>query len=81
MVISTQAEKHLGHPAGNIIVWMSLIIGQPLAGKHLKTFRFKIFKEIFESQVQLCYFPVLMYYHDFVVEHYGKNLLESFGTL
>jgi len=55
MVISTQAEKHLGHPAGNIIVWMSLIIGQPLA--------------------------VLMYYHDFVVEHYGKNLLESFGTL
>ena len=80
MVISTQAEKHLGHPAGNIIVWMSLIIGQPLAGKHLN-FAAQIFKEFFESQGQLCYFPVLMYYHDFVVEHYGKNLLESFGTL
>jgi len=55
MVISTQAEKHLGHPAGNIIVWLSLIIGQPMA--------------------------VLMYYHDFVVEHYGRNVLETFGTL
>ena len=55
MVISTQAEKNLGHPAGNIIVWLSLIIGQPMA--------------------------VLMYYHDFVVEHYGRNVLESFGTL
>jgi len=55
MVISTQAEKHLGHPAGNVIVWLSLIIGQPLA--------------------------VLMYYHDFVVEHYGRNVLETFGRL
>ena len=55
MIISTQAEKHLGPPVGNLIVWLSLIIGQPLA--------------------------VLMYYHDFVVDHYGQNVLESFGKL
>jgi len=55
IVISAQMEAHVGHPSGNLIVWLSLIIGQPLA--------------------------VLMYYHDFVVDHYGRNVLESFGTL
>ena len=55
MVISTYAETHFGPRAGNLIVWMSLIIGQPLA--------------------------VLMYYHDFVVDHYGQDVIESFGKL
>ena len=55
MIISKAAEVHVGPRAGNIIVWLSLIIGQPLA--------------------------LLMYYHDFVIEHYGKEDIQSFGKL
>jgi diacylglycerol O-acyltransferase-1 len=55
MFISTHAKKHLGPRAGNLVVWLSLIIGQPLA--------------------------LMMYYHDFVVAHYGSELIDTFGTL
>ena len=39
-------EKVLGPRFGNALVWLSLIVGQPLA--------------------------VMMYYHDYVVEHFGR---------
>jgi len=55
MEISSFAQRHMGNKAGNIIVWMSLIIGQPLA--------------------------LLMYYHDFVVEHYGTTEIQNFANL
>ena len=55
MVISKKMKKELGVRAGNLVVWLSLIIGQPLA--------------------------LMMYYHDFVVEHYGSELITTFGTM
>ncbi len=55
MFVSKMAVKFFGPRAGNLVVWMSLIIGQPLA--------------------------LMMYYHDFVVAHYGSDLIASFGTL
>lgn len=48
-------EKKIGPRMGNIMVWVSLILGQPLA--------------------------VMMYYHDFVVEHYGRDLIQAFGQI
>eukprot|EP00096_Caligus_rogercresseyi_P015299 TRINITY_DN7753_c0_g1_i1.p1 TRINITY_DN7753_c0_g1~~TRINITY_DN7753_c0_g1_i1.p1 ORF type:complete len:529 (+),score=97.97 TRINITY_DN7753_c0_g1_i1:143-1729(+) len=54
-LISSYIETQFGPRCGNMVVWMSLILGQPLA--------------------------LLMYYHDFVVQHYGQELLENFGTL
>jgi len=55
MRISTFAQERMGNRWGNVIVWMSLIIGQPLA--------------------------VLMYYHDFVVQHYGHLDIQQFADL
>ena len=55
MEISKTAQKYMGNRGGNVVVWMSLIIGQPLA--------------------------VLMYYHDFVVEHYGAKDIQNFADL
>eukprot|EP00088_Acartia_fossae_P016735 TRINITY_DN1940_c0_g1_i4.p1 TRINITY_DN1940_c0_g1~~TRINITY_DN1940_c0_g1_i4.p1 ORF type:complete len:520 (-),score=41.79 TRINITY_DN1940_c0_g1_i4:73-1632(-) len=48
-------EKNIGPRMGNICVWISLILGQPLA--------------------------VMMYYHDFVVEHFGPDLIQSYGQI
>ena len=53
--ISKAVQEQFGDRGGNVIVWMSLIIGQPLA--------------------------LLMYYHDFVVEHYGANDIQNFADL
>ena len=55
MFISNAAETHIGPRAGNIIVWLSLIIGHPIG--------------------------ILMYYHDFVIDHYGQEDIKSFGQL
>lgn len=55
MVISKTLKVSIGTRAGNMVVWLSLIIGQPLA--------------------------LMMYYHDFVVAHYGKELIATFGTM
>ena len=55
MIVSKAAEANFGPRAGNTIVWLSLIIGQPLA--------------------------ILMYYHDFVIDHYGQEDIKSFGHL
>ena len=41
--VTLYLEKRVGPRAGNICVWLSLVIGQPLA--------------------------IMMYYHDYVVEH------------
>ena len=51
--LSGYMHKRLGSRFGNLLVWLSLIIGQPLA--------------------------VMMYYHDFAVVHYGKELMQTFG--
>lgn len=55
MGISKAAQRYMGNRGGNVIVWMSLIIGQPLA--------------------------LLMYYHDFVVQHYGASDIQNFADL
>ena len=55
MFISNAAETHIGPRAGNIIVWLSLMIGHPVG--------------------------ILMYYHDFVIDHYGQEDIKSFGQL
>ena len=55
MFISNAAETHIGPRAGNIIVWLSLMIGHPVG--------------------------ILMYYHDFVIDHYGIEEIKSFGQL
>ena len=55
MYLSFKAKNFFGKRAGNLLVWMSLILGQPLA--------------------------LMMYYHDFVLEHYGSELITTFGTM
>lgn len=51
--VSKYVEKQYGPRFGNIVVWASLIIGQPLA--------------------------IMMYYHDYVVDHFGKSLIEDYS--
>jgi len=46
-------EKKLGPRWGNMIVWASLILGQPLC--------------------------IMMYYHDYVITHFGEALLDRYG--
>lgn len=53
--LSSSAEQRYGARFGNIVVWISLILGQPLC--------------------------IMMYYHDYVISHYGEALLEQFGHL
>lgn len=52
-LISKYMEKNFGPRMGNVVVWASLILGQPLC--------------------------VMMYYHDYVITHYGKDLLEDYS--
>lgn len=54
-VMSKMVEKHCGARWGNIVVWASLIIGQPLC--------------------------IMMYYHDYVVTHFGETLLEDYSVV
>ncbi|XP_012270220.1 diacylglycerol O-acyltransferase 1 [Orussus abietinus] len=54
-IISRMAEKHLGPRFGNLVVWSSLIIGQPLC--------------------------IMMYYHDYVVTHFGETLIENYSVV
>jgi len=53
--ISQLVKEYFGPRMGNVVVWISLILGQPLA--------------------------VMMYYHDFVVQHYGQDLIGAYGQL
>ena len=53
--LSSYMQNKWSSRCGNLLVWLSVIIGQPLA--------------------------VMMYYHDFVVVHYGKELMQTFGKL
>ncbi len=53
--VSHWLERKVGPRAGNLCVWVSLIIGQPMA--------------------------IMMYYHDYVVEHHGEELIGFFGRL
>lgn len=52
-LISRWVEKRLGPRWGNMTVWASLILGQPLC--------------------------IMMYYHDYVVTHFGEALIDSYG--
>ncbi|XP_011137917.1 diacylglycerol O-acyltransferase 1 [Harpegnathos saltator] len=54
-VLSKMAERYLGARYGNIVVWASLIIGQPLC--------------------------IMMYYHDYVVTHFGESLIEDYSVV
>lgn len=54
-VVSHFVQKKAGPRVGNVLVWMSLILGQPLC--------------------------IMMYYHDYVITHFGKHLLEEFGRM
>lgn len=51
--LSKIMERQYGPRMGNIVVWASLVIGQPLC--------------------------VMMYYHDYVITHYGQTLIEDYG--
>ncbi|XP_015584774.1 diacylglycerol O-acyltransferase 1 isoform X1 [Cephus cinctus] len=53
--LSKIVEKRCGARWGNIVVWSSLIIGQPLC--------------------------IMMYYHDYVVTHFGETLLEDYSIV
>jgi diacylglycerol O-acyltransferase-1 len=52
---SVVVKDKFGPRMGNIVVWLSLILGQPLA--------------------------VMMYYHDYVVQHYGQDLIGAYGQM
>uniref|UniRef100_V5GWV6 O-acyltransferase n=1 Tax=Anoplophora glabripennis TaxID=217634 RepID=V5GWV6_ANOGL len=51
--ISRYVERRYGPRFGNLVVWSSIIIGQPLC--------------------------IMMYYHDYIVIHYGESLLEDYS--
>ena len=53
--VSKFVEKYCGPRLGNVFVWISLILGQPLA--------------------------VMMYYHDYVVDHFGEEEIQAFADL
>lgn len=54
-IVCRSVETRYGPKWGNIIVWSSLIVGQPLC--------------------------IMMYYHDYVITHFGKALIESYAKL
>lgn len=54
-VLSKMVERYCGARWGNIVVWASLIIGQPLC--------------------------IMMYYHDYVVTHFGETLIEDYSVV
>ncbi|KAL1124665.1 hypothetical protein AAG570_001289 [Ranatra chinensis] len=54
-ILCHTVEKKFGPRWGNIIVWASLILGQPLC--------------------------IMMYYHDYVITHFGEALIDSYGTV
>ncbi|XP_020279566.1 diacylglycerol O-acyltransferase 1 [Pseudomyrmex gracilis] len=54
-VLSKMTERYCGARWGNIVVWASLIIGQPLC--------------------------IMMYYHDYVVTHFGETLIEDYSVV
>ncbi|XP_034933588.1 diacylglycerol O-acyltransferase 1 [Chelonus insularis] len=54
-IISKRVENRFGARWGNIVVWSSLIIGQPLC--------------------------IMVYYHDYVVTHFGETLLEDHSVV
>lgn len=51
--ISRFAEVRLGPRWGNVVIWASLIIGQPLC--------------------------IMIYYHDYVIQHYGQSLIDDYS--
>lgn len=53
--ISRFMEVKVGPRWGNVVVWASLIIGQPLC--------------------------IMIYYHDYVIQHYGESLLKDYDSL
>jgi len=53
--VSVWVEKHMGPRMGNALVWVSLIVGQPLG--------------------------VMVYYHDYVIDHFGRDEIQAFGQL
>lgn len=53
--LSVLVEKKLGRRSGNLLVWMSLILGQPLC--------------------------IMMYYHDYIITHFGKSFIEQFSKI
>jgi len=52
--ISRFMETKFGPRMGNVVVWASVIVGQPLC--------------------------IMIYYHDYVITHYGKTLLEDYSN-
>ncbi|KAI4464454.1 sterol o-acyltransferase [Holotrichia oblita] len=53
--ISRFMEVKVGPRWGNVVVWASLIIGQPLC--------------------------IMIYYHDYVIQHYGESLIKDYDSL
>lgn len=53
--ISKFMEKKFGPRWGNLVVWASIIMGQPLC--------------------------IMIYYHDYVITHYGKSLIEDYSHI
>ncbi|KAK7873998.1 hypothetical protein R5R35_013410 [Gryllus longicercus] len=54
-ILSRYMEKKWGPRFGNIVVWSSLMLGQPLC--------------------------IMMYYHDYVITHFGEELLDRYGQV
>ncbi|BES88557.1 O-acyltransferase [Nesidiocoris tenuis] len=54
-LVSRFVQNKLGAKWGNVIVWTSLILGQPLC--------------------------IMMYYHDYVITHFGEALIDSYAEV
>ena len=68
--ISKFVEKYFGPRLGNVFVWMSLILGLP-------------HQLIIDNPDCFLGQPlaVMMYYHDYVVDHFGEEEITAFADL
>ena len=70
--VSKFVEKYFGPRFGNVFVWISLILG-----KQTIVYIY-IFKSFFLAGQPL---GVMMYYHDYVVDHFGQEEIQAFADI
>ena len=90
MQLSEWLEERFGARAGNLSMWLFLVMGQPLLVSKgfwivgliflilIITENKAVFPDMSSSENIL---QVMTYYHDYVVEHHGPALITHYGHL
>ena len=71
--VSLFVESQLGPRFGNVFVWISLILGIKIARQ--SSLRYSIIVCLGQP------LGVMMYYHDYVVEHFGVEEIQAFADM